>query len=249
MKRNPLSRYSRLKKQRQMEQRKELAIWALEVTGWGWATVWVPTVLMACPMALATMAAMPVMAHMEYGRDLWVVAAQDQRGPQNLLDLVMDSDMVDLDMEALDMVDLEAMGLAMASMAMVSTVDTFGRDLRTSPLPNQLNLGPRDRQALTMALAWGHTMASAMVVMVWEGYMGTVSTVDISGKGLLRIQNHRWKLEKRGLRTLTMALALAHTMALGMAWEVFMAGMEASMDMASGDALWRRVSQRQGKAK
>ena len=79
--------------------------------------------------------------------------------------------------------------------------------------------------------------------------MGTVSTVDISGKGLLRIQNHPWKLEKRGLRTLTMALALAHTMALGMAWEVFMAGMEASMDMASGDALWRRVSQRQEKAK
>ena len=120
-----------------MEQRKELAIWALEDTVWGWATVWVPTVLMACPMALATMAAMPVMAHMEYGRDLWVVAAQDQRGPQNLLDLVMDSDMVDLDMEALDTVDLEAMGLeAMASMAMVSTVDTFGRDLRTSPPPN-----------------------------------------------------------------------------------------------------------------
>ena len=120
-----------------MEQRKELAIWALEVTGWGWATVWVPTVLMACPMALATMAAMPVMAHMEYGRDLWVVAAQDQRGPQNLLDLVMDSDMVDLDMEALDTVDLEAMGLeAMASMAMVSTVDTFGRDHRRTPLPN-----------------------------------------------------------------------------------------------------------------
>ena len=79
--------------------------------------------------------------------------------------------------------------------------------------------------------------------------MGTVSTVDISGKGQLRIQNHPWKLEKRGLQTLTMALALAHTMALGMAWDVFMAGMEASMDMASGDALWRRVSQRQGKAK
>ena len=148
MKRNPLSRYSRwenrlsqfskyifisrLKKQRQMEQRKELAIWALEDTGWGWATVWVPTVLMAYPMALATMAAMPVMAHMEYGRDLWVVAAQDQRGPQNLLDLVMDSDMVDLDMEALDTVDLEAM----ASMAMVS-MDTFGRDLWTTPPPNQ----------------------------------------------------------------------------------------------------------------
>ena len=124
-----------MKKQRQMEQRKELAIWALEVTGWGWATAWV---LMACPMALATMAAMPVMAHMEYGRDLWVVAAQDQRGPQNLLDLVMDSDMVDLDMEALDTVDLEAMGLeAMASMAMVSTVDTFGRDLWRTPPPNQ----------------------------------------------------------------------------------------------------------------
>ena len=119
---------SSLKKQRQMEQRKELAIWALEVTGWGWAMVWVPTVLMACPMVLATMAAMPVMAHMEYGRDLWVVAAQDQRGPQNLLDLVMDSDM-----EALDMADLEAM----ASMAMVSTVDTFGRDLRRTPPPNR----------------------------------------------------------------------------------------------------------------
>ena len=125
---------SRLKKQRQMEQRKELAIWALEVTGWGWATVWVPTVLMACPMALATMAAMPVMAHMEYGRDLWVLAPQDQRGPQNLLDLVMDSDM---EVMALDMVDLEAMGLAMASMAMVSTVDTFGRDLWRTPPPNQ----------------------------------------------------------------------------------------------------------------
>ena len=121
-----------------MEQRKELAIWALEVTGWGWATVWVPTVLMVCPMALATMAAMPVMAHMEYGRDLWVVVPQDQRGPQNLLDLVMDSDM-----EALDTVDLEAMGLAMvdleamASMAMVSMVDTFGKDLRRTPPPNQ----------------------------------------------------------------------------------------------------------------
>merc|ERR1719507_1724427 len=144
-------------------------------------------------MALATMAAMPVMAHMEYGRDLWVVAAQDQRGPQNLLDLVMDWDMEALDMEALDMVDLEAM----ASMAMVSTVDTFGRDLRRTPPPNQLKLGPRGLQALTMALAWGHTMASAMVVMVWEGYMGTVSTVDISGKGLLRFQNHPWKLEKK----------------------------------------------------
>ena len=212
---------SRLKKQRQMEQRKELAIWALEVTGWVWAMVWVPTVLMACPMALATMAAMPVMAHMEYGRDLWVVAAQDQRGPQNLLDLVMDSDMVDLDMEALDMVDLEAMGLAMASMAMVSTVDTFGRDLRTSPLPNQLNLGPRDRQALTMALAWGHTMASAMVVMDWEGYMGTVSTVDISGKGLLGILiNMKTPVcEKSGLQVHTMDwdLVLVHTMDLGTA--------------------------------
>jgi len=116
-----------------MEQRKELAIWAMEDTGWGWATVWVPTVLMACPMALATMAAMPVMAHMEYGRDLWVVAAQDQRGPQNLLDLVMEA----LDMEALDMVDLDMVDLeAMASMAMVSTVDTFGRDLRRTPPPN-----------------------------------------------------------------------------------------------------------------
>merc|ERR1719500_162878 len=78
-------------------------------------------------MALATMAAMPVMAHMEYGRDLWVVVPQDQRGPRNLLDLVMD---LDMEVMALDMVDLEAMGLAMASMATVSMVDTFGRDLQ-----------------------------------------------------------------------------------------------------------------------
>lgn len=134
MKRNPLSRYSRLNKQRQMEQRKELAIWALEATGWGWATVWDPTVLMVCPMALATMAAMLVMAHMEYGRDLWPVVVQDLRGPQNLLDLVMDWDM---EVMALDMVDLEAMGLGMASMAMVSMVDIFGRDLRRTPPPNQ----------------------------------------------------------------------------------------------------------------
>jgi hypothetical protein len=119
IKRSTLSRYSRLKKQSQMEQKKELAIWALEVTDW--ATVWVPTVLMVYPMALATM-------------------AQEQRGPQNLLDLVMDSDMevldmVDmvLDMEVSDMVDLEAMGLAMA---MVSMVDTFGRDLLRIPPPN-----------------------------------------------------------------------------------------------------------------
>ena len=125
-----------MKKQRQMEQRKELAIWALEDMGWGWAMVWV---LMVCPMALASMAAMLVMAHMEYGRDLWVVVPQDQRGPRNLLDLVMD---LDMEVMALDMVDLEAMGLAMVdleamAMAMVSTVDTFGRDLRRTPPPNQ----------------------------------------------------------------------------------------------------------------
>ena len=79
--------------------------------------------------------------------------------------------------------------------------------------------------------------------------MGTVSTVDTSGKGLLRTRNHPWKPAKRGLRILTMASASAHTMALDTAWEVFTAGMVACMAMASGDALWRRVSQRKEKAK
>merc|ERR1711933_253351 len=112
-------------------------------------------------------------------------------------------------------------------------------DLLRTPLPNQQKLVPRGLQALTMVLAWGPTMALAMVVMVWEGYMGTVSMVDISGRGLLRIHGHPKKPEKRGPRVLTMALALARTTALDMAWEVFMAGM-ACMAMASGGGLcWR----------
>ena len=54
-----------MKKQRQMELRKGLPMWALE------ATVWGLMVLMVCPMALATMAVILVMARlMEYGRDL-----------------------------------------------------------------------------------------------------------------------------------------------------------------------------------
>ena len=112
-----------------MEQRKEPPIWALEDTVWGWATVWVPMVLMVFPMALATMAAILDMAHMEYGRDLWMSMAQDQRDLQNLLDLVMALDM--------EVMALEAMGLAMAFMAMASMVDIFGRDLPRTPLPNQ----------------------------------------------------------------------------------------------------------------
>ena len=118
-----------------------------------------------------------------------------------------------MEVMALDMVDLVDMGLAMACMVMVSTVDTFGRDLPRTPLPNQQKLVPRGLQALTMVLAWGPTMALAMVVMVWEGYMGTVSMVDISGRGLLRIHSHPKKPEKRGPRVLTTALALARTTA------------------------------------
>ena len=120
-----------------MEQRIELAIWALEDTGWGWATVWVPTVLMACPMALATMAAMLAMAHMGYGRDLWMMqVGQDLRDPQNrFMDLVM---VLDMAVMALATVDLEATAsMAMVSMVMVCMVDTFGRDLPKTPLQNQ----------------------------------------------------------------------------------------------------------------
>merc|ERR1712212_522503 len=100
----------------------------------GLATVWAPMVPMVCPMALATMAAMLVMAHMGYGRDLWMMqVGQDPRDPQNrFMDLVMDSDMAVMDLAT---VDLVATGLATASMAMVSMVDTCGRDLpRTLPL-------------------------------------------------------------------------------------------------------------------
>jgi len=207
--------------------------------------------LMACPMALATMAAMLVMARMEYmGRDQWMPVGQDQRGPQNrFMDLVMDSAMAVM---ALATVDLVATGLATVSMAMVSMVDTFGRDLpRTPPLPNQSKLGPRDLQAHTMALAWDRTMALATVVMVWEGCTGTVSTVAISGKGLLRIPSHPHKPEKRDRRVRTMDLALARTMALvDMAWEVSTVGMAASMAMASGGVLWRtNLRQRKEKGK
>ena len=127
---------SRLKKQRQMELRKGLPIWALEATGWGWATV-LMVCPMACPMALATMAAMLVMAHMGYGRDLWMMqVGQDLRGPQNrFMDLVMDLDMAVM---ALATVDLEATAsMAMVSMVMVCMVDTFGRDLPKTPLQNQ----------------------------------------------------------------------------------------------------------------
>jgi len=248
--RSNLSRYSRLKKERQMEQRTGQPIWVLEDMDWGLATVWVPTVPMVCPMAWATMAAMLVMAHTGYGRDLWMLVGQDQRDPQNrFMDLVMDWDMVVM---ALATVDLEATAfMAMVSMAMVSMVDTFGRDLPKTPLQNQSKLGPRDLQALTMALAWDHTMALATAAMVWEGCMGMVSMVAISGKGLLRIPIHQRKPEKRGHRVPTMDLALVRTMALvDMAWEVSMVGMVASMGMASGGVLWRKnLNQRKEKAK
>ena len=66
-----------------MEQKRGLHIWVMEDMDLGLATVWAPMVLMACPMALATMAAMLVMAHTGYGRDLWMLVGQDQRDPQN----------------------------------------------------------------------------------------------------------------------------------------------------------------------
>ena len=121
-----------------MEQRTGLHIWVLEDMDLGLATVWAPMVLMVCPMALATMAAMLVMAHMGYGRDLWMMqVGQDLRGPQNrFMDLVM---VLDMAVMALATVDLEATAsMAMVSMVMVCMVDTFGRDLpRTLLLPNQ----------------------------------------------------------------------------------------------------------------
>ena len=52
-----------------MEQRRGLPIWVMEDMDWDWATVWVPMVPMAYRMALASMAAMLVMANMGYGRD------------------------------------------------------------------------------------------------------------------------------------------------------------------------------------
>merc|ERR1719193_2917347 len=124
-----------------MEQRTGLHIWVLADMDWGLATVWAPMVPMVCPMALATMAAMLVMAHMEYGGDLWMMqVGQDLRGPQNrFMDLVM---VLDMAVMALATVDLEATGLATASMAMVSMVDTCGRDLLRTPLPNQSKPGP-----------------------------------------------------------------------------------------------------------
>ena len=65
-----------------------------------------------------------------------------------------------------------------------------------------------------MVLAWDHTMALATVATVLEGYTGTVSTVAISGEGLLRILSNPRRPEKRGRRALTMDLALVRTMAL-----------------------------------
>ena len=93
-----------------------------------------------------------------------------------------------------------------------------------------------------MALAWDRTTDSATVVMVWEGYMGMVFTVAISGRGLLRMPSCRQKPAERGPRVLTMALALARIMALDMAWEVFTAGTD-SMAMGSGGAPQMRMKQ------
>ena len=102
-----------------------------------------------------------------------------------------------------------------------------------------------------MALDWDRTMALATAATVLEGYTGTVSTVAISGKGLLRILSNPKKPEKRGRLVLTMDLDLVHTMALvDMAWEVSMVGMVAFMGMASGGVLWRKnLNQRKEKAK
>ena len=72
--------------------------------------------------------------------------------------------------------------------------------------------------------------------------------VAISGRGLLRIHNQPWKAEKRGLQIPTMALALARTMALDMAWEVFTAGTD-SMAMGSGGAPQMRMKQMRWKEK
>merc|ERR550517_1544058 len=118
-----------------MEQRRGPPIWVMEHMDLGLATVWAPMVPMVCPMALATIAAMLVMAHMGYGRDLWMMqVGQDLRGPQNrFMDLVLDMAVM-----ALATVDLEATAsMAMVSMVMVCMVDTFGRDLPKTPLQNQ----------------------------------------------------------------------------------------------------------------
>ena len=197
------------------------------------------TALMVCIMGLAIMVAMLAMAHMECGKDLCILMAQDQRGLQNLLDLAMGSDM---EVTALVLVDLVAMGLDMASMVMVSTAATIGKGHLRTRLPSRGKFAPRDLQAPTMALAWDRTTDSATVVMVWEGYMGMVFTVAISGRGLLRMPSYRQKPAERGPRVLTMALALARIMALDMAWEVFTAGTD-SMAMGSGGAPQMRMKQ------
>ena len=92
------------------------------------------TALMVCIMGLAIMVAMLAMAHMECGKDLCILMAQDQRGLQNLLDLAMGSDM---EVTALVLVDLVAMGLDMASMVMVSTAATIGKGHLRTRLPSR----------------------------------------------------------------------------------------------------------------